>query len=90
MDPFRIKHVLNELAAFLKQHRALPNFAQLARRACWEVAVLLLEGQAGYDRLHIAAPGLQGLRTPAQLAEHAVFAVASRWNADRASSGVVG
>lgn len=90
MDSFRIKHVVNEVVASLENHRALPNFDQHARKTCWEVAVLLLEGQAGYDRLDIAVPNYQGLRTNAQLAECAVFFAAHRWNADRALSGKVG
>lgn len=90
MDSFRVKHVVNEVGASLEQHRALPNFDQHSRETLREVAVLLLEGQAGYDRLNIVVPNYQGLRTSAERAECAVFYAAYRWNADRASSGEVG
>lgn len=89
MNSFRIKHVVNEVAAILEQHRALPNFDQHARKTCREVVVLLLEGLAAYDRLNIAVPNYQGLRTN-QRAECAVFHAAYRWNADRAFAGEVG
>lgn len=90
MDSFRVKHVVNEVAAILEQHRALANFDQHARKTCREVAVLLLEGQAGYDRLSIAVPNYQDFRTKAERAGCAVFYAAHRWNADRALSGEVG
>lgn len=90
MDSFRIKRVVNEVAASLEQHRALPNFDQNARRTCREVVVLLLEGQAGYDLLNMPIVNYQGLRTSAELAESAVRFAAVRWNENRASSGVYG
>ncbi|KAL2275562.1 hypothetical protein FJTKL_01952 [Diaporthe vaccinii] len=90
MNSFRIKHVVNEVAAIVEQHRALPNFDQHARKTCREVVVLLLDGQAGYHRLNIAVPNYQGLRTNPRRAECAVFHAVYRWNADRALSGEVG
>lgn len=90
MDSFRIKRVVNEVAASLEQHRALPNFDQNARRTCREVVVLLLEGQAGYDSLNMPVVNYQGLRTSAELAGSAVLFAAIRWNENRASSGVYG
>lgn len=90
MNSFRIKHVVNEVAAILEQHRALPNFDQHARKTCREVVVLLLDGEAGYHRLNIAVPNYQGLRTNPRRAECAVFHAVYRWNADRALSGEVG
>lgn len=73
MDSFRTKHVVKEVAASLEQHRALANFHQHARKTLGEVAVLLLKGQAGYNRLNIAVPNHQGLITSGLRAECAVF-----------------
>lgn len=91
MDSFRIKRVVNEVVASLQQHRDLDNFDQHVRKTCGQVAFLLLEGQAGYNRLKfVIPPHYQGLHTSAQLAECAVFFAAIQWNVDRAVSGVVG
>lgn len=92
MDSFRVKHVVNEVAASLEQHGALPNYKAQARETCKEVAVLLLEGKAGYDRLNVSitADDHKSLRTGAARAEHAVSTAAARWNAKRASLGEVG
>ena len=87
MDSLRIKHVVNEVAASLGEHKALPNFDQHARKTCEEVAILLLEDRAGYNRLNIAAANYQDLRTTAELIRIAVLSVASRWNGERMNSG---
>lgn len=87
MDPFRVKHVVNEVAGILANRPDLPNFKQHVRKMCWEVATLLLKGEAGYRSLNIVASNYQILRTNTEFAEHAVLCAATRWNADRASSG---
>lgn len=87
MDSFRVKHVVNEVVASLATYEALPDFDQHARKTCREVATLLLEGEAGYNRLNIAVDNYQGLRTHAERAQSAVLHAAARWNADRAHAG---
>lgn len=87
MDPFRVKHVVNEIAGILAKRPDLPNLNQHVRKICWEVATLLIKGEAGYVSLKLGANNHEMLRTNAELAEHVVFCVATRWNADRAFSG---
>ncbi|KAJ0120762.1 hypothetical protein J7T55_015495 [Diaporthe amygdali] len=91
MDSLQIKFVLNEVQARLERCRALPNFDQHSRGMCKEVAILLLQGEAGYERLNIAANhNHQGPQSDAHLAAEAVSHASQRWNAEMERLGKVG
>lgn len=91
MDSLRIKFVLIEVQAGLERCRALPNFDQHSRGMCKEVAILLLQGEAGYERLNIAVNhNHQGPQTNAHLAAEAVLHASQRWNTEMKRLGKVG
>ncbi|KAL1868894.1 hypothetical protein Daus18300_005730 [Diaporthe australafricana] len=90
MDSLRVKHVANDVEAFLRgKVQNLPNLNDHVKRASGEVVRLLLHGKAGYRALGVAQD-YRVLATPAELAKNAARVAAKRWNEHMASQGIIG